>query len=326
MKHIRVLPAVLIAGSFAVALGGCSSGTMQSSAGLPALSADRHRARPAQARYVYVTDRTQEEFLVYPAGVQNPSPIVTFTQGINQVGGVAVDALGNAYVANAGAAEVLEFAPGGTGIIRTFSQTLHHPVNVTVDTHGIVYVADQNGRNNNEIVEFAPSGGAPIKSVATPFGFYERGVAVDSSGDLFVSLSGVGDFWPPLRGGDCKAVDGVYEYLAGSGQAPIHIGSGGLQQWGLALDAAATLYESDYCLTNTIWTYSPPAYGGPGVQYQGTYSEPIYITISPDDVIAIPNANNGGGGYVTVQDIGGAQLPITITNGLQGPIGAAVGS
>jgi hypothetical protein len=326
MKHIRVLPGVLIAGSFALALGGCSSSATQSSPGLPALSADRHSVRPAQARYVYVTDRTQEELLVYPAGVQNPSPILTYTQGINQVGGVAVDASGNAYVANAGAAEVLEFAPGGTGIIQTFSQTLHHPVNVAVDTHRIVYVADQNSRSS-EIVEFAPSGGAPIRSVATPDGVTPRGVAVDSSGNLFVSISGIGDFWPPPTGvGECKAISGVYEYLAGSTQPPTHIGSGGIQQWGLALDAAANLYESDYCITNTIWTFSPPAYSGPAVKYPGTYSEPIYMTIGRGNVIAIPNANGGSGGYVTVQDIGGVLLPITITNGLQGPIGAAVGS
>lgn len=82
-------------------------------------------------------------------------------------------------------------------------------------------------------------------------------------------------------------------------------------------------YQSDRC-TDTIFTLNPPYYSPPPGTVPGTYSEPVYSTISPDGLLCVPNANGGSSGYATIMPLTGA-VPVTITNGLVGPTGAAAG-
>ncbi len=322
-RHVGALAAIAI-------LAGCSG--YQPPSGASSLEpAGRHRLHKATtSHYVYVSDRTQQQLLVYPAGQSNPSPIRTVTQGLSQVGGVAVDPSGDVYIANsptsngAGTPKVLEFSSGATSLVRTFSIGLHHPVTVAVGPNGVVYVSDQDGASS-AIVEYAATGGAPIGTLTTPHGSDAppRGVAVDSSGDVFVAISGNGDFWPPSL--LCQAINAVYEYKGGSG-APIQIGYSE-QDWGLAVDSNANLYEADICLEH-VWELSPPNYQYPAGSTYGPFHVPVYIGLSSDNLLTVPSANGGGSGInglVSVIDLTGVRAPITISTGLKGPIGAIAG-
>ena len=121
--------------------------------------------------YVYVSNRTkqgQSELLIYRAGSQNPSPIETITEGLVDVAGVAVDSSGNVYIANGAGGNVLEFSPGGTSLVFTYSKDLVHPISVTVND-GTLYVADQGNAEDGDaqqVFEYAIGSGTPSVGIA----------------------------------------------------------------------------------------------------------------------------------------------------------------
>ncbi|MBW4053475.1 MAG: hypothetical protein HIU85_18835 [Proteobacteria bacterium] len=106
----------------------------------------------------------------------------------NNPSGVAVDSLGNLYVADTLNNRILEIPPSGTSFTTLLGSGagLSSPEGVAVNTAGtVVYVADT---GNNQILEY--SGGVATQLVPT-FTFNQpAGVAVDSSGNVYVADTG----------------------------------------------------------------------------------------------------------------------------------------
>ena len=121
--------------------------------------------------------------------------------------GVAVDSSGNVYVADNGnhrirkitsAGEVTTLAGSGTDGHHDAAGTaaqFNNPTGVAVDSSGIVYVADTRNHSIRKITSegvvstFAGSGTAGFANgTGTEAQFnYPTGVAVDSSGNLYVA-------------------------------------------------------------------------------------------------------------------------------------------
>jgi serine/threonine protein kinase, bacterial len=111
--------------------------------------------------------------------------VLPFT-GLNQVGGVAVDAAGNIYVTDNGNHRVLELAAGSaTQDVLPFT-LLNQPGWVAVDSAGILYVTDH---TNGRVVKLAADSANPE---VLPFTGLNRpaGVAVDSAGTVYVAEAG----------------------------------------------------------------------------------------------------------------------------------------
>ncbi len=110
--------------------------------------------------------------------------------------GVATDAAGNIYVADAGNGRVEQFSPGGTfrgswGSPGSGPGQLSQPAGVAVDAQGDVYVADS---GNHRIVEFAPNGQVlrdwgSLGSAPGQFN-YPTALAFEPGGDLYVADTG----------------------------------------------------------------------------------------------------------------------------------------
>ncbi len=124
-------------------------------------------------------------------GIDGAGTVASF----NSPSGVAVDASGNVYVADAGNKKIRKISP--TGIVSTFvglGKGLNIPMGVAVDASGNVYVADY---GNNKIRKVTPSGVVSTLAgsgslgtedgIGTAASFHlPRCVAVDIYGDVYV--------------------------------------------------------------------------------------------------------------------------------------------
>lgn len=285
--------------------------------------------------YVYVSNRTAQgasQLLVYPAGVPNASPTRTITQGMVGAMGVAVDASGNVYVANGSGGNVLEYSPGATSLVQTYSNGLTYPVGVAVSSTTL-YVADRGSGTNatQQVVEY-PIGTAspsPNMQVGGP-GFppqLNEAIAVNPvgfSGTFYASATTLPI--PPTSGCSLSG-----SYLVAEEHSPIlwqtisPLSANG-QVSGLAFDSSGNMYAADPCANhvavysnaNGAWTYSH--------NVTGTFAAPVLLTIN-NQTLAVPSSGTGSqSGHVTIVDLTGKTATITLTKGLTHPVGAAVGS
>lgn len=321
----------LAALSILSALLSACTGSLSQLTGLPVVS-ESSVALPtvpgaARSRYVYVADRTREKLLVYPAYRDDAKPIriLGAAQGIVELEGIAVDRLGNLYVANGAGGNVLEFSSGGTSLVRKYRQGLAHPVNVTVDDKGTLYVVNDNDLYSSgatsAIVEFSNGRAAPSRLLLDPDPrrYPLHGVAIDSHGAVWVSVSQSADNWP-LPGANCgsPAANEVYDYIFPTLIVIVPL-SENTQVWGVTIDHG-TIYASDYCRAVQTYAYHGWEYLG-AVPDSG--DQPVYQTMSADHLLVIPCAGVNENGYVAVIAPSGAWYKIR--RGLRGPIGAAAG-
>ena len=146
--------------------------------------------------------------------------------------GVAVDAAGNLFVADAGNNLVKKVLP--SGVIQNLGTTFNNPSGVAVDAAGNVYVAD---KGNNAVKEILTNG----LVIAIGFGFNAPSdVAVDSAGNVFVVDAGNKAVKEILPSG------GVRTLLTGLNM-PISI----------AVDAAGSAFIADTAGTSIIKLSAP---------------------------------------------------------------------
>ncbi len=180
--------------------------------------------------------------------------------------GVAVDSSGNVYVADEGNDEIREITPAGVvstlagspGVAGSANGTgsaasFYYPTGVAVDNSGNVYVADE---GNEEIREITPAG--VVSTLAGSAGqmgsnngtgsaasfAYPTGVAVDSSGNVYVA---------DLANDDIRKITaaGVVSTLAGfPGWPGSSNGTGYAAKFyyptGVAVDSSGNVYVAEY--------------------------------------------------------------------------------
>jgi len=170
---------------------------------------------------------------------------------LNQPEGVAVDASGNLYIADAGNNCVSE---ASNGMLAPIAHTgLDYPDAVAVDTAGNLYIADGDNSRivkvSNRVVTTVAGGdsagfsgdGGPSSSALLS---YPEGVAVDSLGNLYIADSGN----YRIR----MVSNGVMTTIAGNGaccfsgdNGPATSASLGYYASGLAVDASFNVYVND---------------------------------------------------------------------------------
>jgi len=108
--------------------------------------------------------------------------IATFGSGLGNPFGVAVDNLGDVFIADSSHNRVVEVKTNGTQ--TTVGSGLNDPQGLAVDSLGDLFIADT---GNNRVVEVTPDG-----TQTTVFSGLNgpRGVAVDSMGDVFIADTG----------------------------------------------------------------------------------------------------------------------------------------
>jgi regulation of enolase protein 1 (concanavalin A-like superfamily) len=157
---------------------------------------------------VSLSTKAQTSTFTLPAGAQN----------------VAADSSGNLWVVFSGTGitpSVQHFGPTGTllgslTLTGTGNPGLAKPGGIAIDSSGNIYVAD-NGVNQQ--IQVFTSGGTFLRSFGAQYGIYSTsngttvgqtdpskldhplGIAIDSSGNLYVTCNGPGDSWYTLGSG-----------------------------------------------------------------------------------------------------------------------------
>jgi hypothetical protein len=111
-------------------------------------------------------------------GIQSTVPAT----GLNNPLGVAVDGLGDVYIADSDNSRVVEVSANGTQ--TTVGTGLVFPIGLAVDAAGDVFIADD---GNNDVVDVSPNGTQTTVGTGLnePFS-----VALDGAGDLFIANYG----------------------------------------------------------------------------------------------------------------------------------------
>jgi sugar lactone lactonase YvrE len=205
---------------------------------------------------------------------------VIFSAAFADPQGVAIDAAGNVYVADATSKTVYK-VPAGGGTPQSIATGFNFPHNIAVDALGNVYVADGGA---HAIYKIPLSGGVYGSQVQIGGSGFSNpiGIAVDAAGNIYVGDAGSNLVMKiPLGGGTYGT--------------PFSIGSGFSGPLGIAVDAAGNVYVAD---TNNNEVKKIPLAGG-------TYGTPVPLGsgFTLPDGVAVDASGN-----VYVSDYGNDEL------------------
>lgn len=153
---------------------------------------------------IYVGDYQAIE--IYAAGSNGNAAPIARISGTNTglsavVSGLAVDSAGQIYAINSFGNQVLIFAAGSNGnvapsaIISGSNTFLYQTMAITLDTAGNIYVAalDVPNQFNPDVLTFAAGSSgnvSPTAIIEQSLNFEFKGVAVDSAGNIYVTVNG----------------------------------------------------------------------------------------------------------------------------------------
>jgi len=176
------------------------------------------------------------------------------------------------------------------------------PVNVAVDLHGTLYVAN-NG--NSTVTEYPFGTTSPSVTLSGGQLVYPNGIAVDNKGTVYVTSG--------ATAGSCY----VLVYPKGASTPSEQINGFDLPV-GLAIDKSGNLYVGD-AIQNAVWKV-PSGSTTPSKLTLNGLDDPVGVAIDPSNNLWVANDANS---TVLGFHLGDTSAFTTITSGLSGPYSIA---
>jgi hypothetical protein len=182
---LRAAAGIAIASLMVDSLAGCSGSSSALPVAAPSATTARTSAqsnddsigsgarmdgRSRKPQLLFVGDNQNSRIEVYDATTkkQNPPPMRTITDGIDQPYGITTDESGNLYVANLGDSTVTVYAANSSKPETTITNGLNDPFDVKVDGFGNVYIANNPDGAAPFIQEYAKGASQPSSTWTAP--------------------------------------------------------------------------------------------------------------------------------------------------------------
>jgi DNA-binding beta-propeller fold protein YncE len=185
------------------------------------------------------------------AGSASAVVVSTFASGFWDPYGLAFDASGNLYVANAGNDTISEVTPAGA--VSQFATGFTIPVELAFDASGNLYVANADADTVSEITGSTAQSITFVKPGPYTYGVAPVTLAATASSDLPVSYT-------VTNGGPCS-VSGSTLTLTGAGSCVVKASQSGNLTYKAAKSISRTIVidKAATTLTATSSTRTPPA-------------------------------------------------------------------
>jgi sugar lactone lactonase YvrE len=229
-----------------------------------------------------------------------PAAQSVVVSGLLHPDGVAVDASGNLYIADANNSRVLkETLSAGAYTQSVLVSGLSTPAAVAVDGSGDVYIADS---GDGLLLKETPSGGNYVQTLVGTGLTGDNGVAVDGSGNVYIADSGNNRV--------------LLETLSGGTYTQTPIGSDFSTPQSVAVDGSGNVYVADSgsnrileeTLTDGTYTQSPLFTG---------LNNPLGVAVDGVGNVYIANASAG---QVLMETLSGeSYTQTTLASGLSLP-------
>ncbi len=237
-----------------------------------------------------------------------PPVQATLGGSLDKPGAVAIDGLGNLYIADTNNNRVVKetLLQGGTYSQGTVASDLNEPRGVAVDGVGNVYIADS---GNNRVLEETFANGVYVQSLIDDNGLTTpTGVAVDWAGNVYICDSGNNRV--------------LMDTLAPGGYIRTTVASGLNKPYGLAVDGTGGVYIADTLgnkvlksvLYSGVWQTEPFGSG---------FTLPYGVAVDGNGNLYV--ADSGNDRVVRVTLLAGNFIQnVVIASALNNPLGVAV--
>ena len=233
-----------------------------------------------------------------PSSALDVGPVVVPSQSVIHMEGQAatgyifsaVDAAGNIYLTNGEAGTINKFTPTGSGgyAASPVATGIRGTSGIAVDMAGNVFTSEvtSHGSIGSNVVEFTPNGlgGYAESTVATGLASALLGLAVDATGDVFVTSPTEGiaaEFTPNGSGGYTESI------VATGLKVPI----------GVAVDAAGDVFISELYGGSEgfggLDRFTPNGSGGYTKSTVGSFYVPAGLAIDPAGNLFVTGAFSG---------------------------------
>ena len=247
---------------------------------------------------VYIADSISGKVYTWKGpGTTSLTPVNTSPNSLSSPSAVALNGEGDLFIADEVLGEVIVVpaAPGSQSYVLATGQLLKHPITLTIDSSGNLYIGDAGPDDLNAsasvpgFVVKAPPGELPASIVNTsPANIvFPQALQTNPAGDLYIADGGA------ASGGTAQVV-----LVPQDGSAASVLSLAGLSNpIGLTMDPAGQLYILDASYLNQL-TVVPPSSG-----------TPYPLPISGNNLVA-PSAMafNAGTNYFLITDIVGKNL------------------
>jgi hypothetical protein len=296
-------------------IAGCSSGAVDT--GTPPALSDLSRAPLSPDSRIGRDATTFTKLAVSnygESGVGNVvlfnkkyEPTKTIMRGLGDNDGIWIDANENLYAANLGGT-VTEYARLGSKPSFTYSTGMTHPVTVTTDSAGNVYVGESD-TYPGYIDEFPQGSNTPIARCATPNGGLVTGVTVDKNGDVFAgSLQ---------SSGSSKLI----EFPGGlAGCSPTELSVPVYYVGGIELDNDGDLVVEEQTLGDIL--IIPPPYSNVQTTLTGFNGDPYQLALNANNTLLL--VDEGNNSDIVVAQYPSGTIEKTLSTDITLPYGVAV--